>query len=286
MVYFVEKNHKYFNEHGAELSSVSKVMKKYLHNFDEDVYTPIIKAFRMYCEDTYQYAKKKHKWYEKEKILEFMIKAEPSVYEQKIKQLAESLKEKWNNMGEEASEYGTMEHSKEEEEALAKGFLINPIDGMKYRVIPRAKTESYDNSYIMDEVLKMKENVCVLEGLIADESKMICGQEDRIYLKYMGAGFFHGMNHDFKTDKILKDKSMWIKNDIERMKNELHYFNTSNLQIYTIKMSLYGVLLENTGKVKVVKNYLEHIPRDKERKFINLLYYKNYAKLILDNYTV
>src|SRR5690606_23962363 len=164
-------------------------------------------------------------------------------------------------------EYGTEKHAEEEKAAEEKGFLINPVDGMKYKVIPRASGDGYDNSYILDEVLKMKENVCMLEGMVADEEKLICGQEDRIYLKYMGAGFFHAMNHDFKTDKILKNKSMWIGRDLERMKGELNYFNTANLHVYTMKMSLYGVLLENTGKVKVVKNFLEHIPKDKEKKY-------------------
>src|SRR5690606_34650479 len=123
-------------------------------------------------------------------------------------------------------------------------------------------------------------------GMVADEEKLICGQEDRIYLKYMGAGFFHAMNHDFKTDKILKNKSMWIGRDLERMKGELNYFNTANLHVYTMKMSLYGVLLENTGKVKVVKNFLEHIPKDKEKKYINLSYYKEYATRVINNFTV
>jgi hypothetical protein len=281
MVYFYEENHKYFNEHQQELISVSGLFYPYKPDFEDDKENPLIRSFRDFNENLYQEAKKHFKWYQKEEILQYMIDKDPGLYQEKVIQRAESLKELWNLKGEVAAEYGTEKHSRKEDEAFENGYILNPIDQQKYRVIPRASGPGYDNSYIMDEVLKMKENVCVLEGLVADEKRLVCGQEDRIYLKYMGAGFFHGMNYDFKTDKVLSYKSMWIKNDVERMKKELNYFNTAKIHYYSLKASCYGVLLENTGRVKVTHNVIEHIPQDKPVSYVKLNYYKKYAEYII-----
>lgn len=284
MVYFLEENHEYFNDKQEQLTSISGLVKKYINNFEDDINIPIIKAFRVYAEVTYQFAKKKYKWWDKENILKYMIENHPDIYKEKIIPLSESFKQNWKDIGEEASEYGTMVHHDEELMAESSKYIKNPVDGMKYLVIPRANGPGYDNSYILDEVLKRRENVCMLEGLVADEKNLLGGQEDRIYLKHMGAGYFHAMNYDFKTDKKLNEKSMWIKNSHEKMKGVLNYFMTTNLHQYTVKMSCYGVLLEKTGKVKVTHSIIDHIPIKGERRYVHLPYYKNYAEYIINNH--
>lgn len=281
MVYFEDKNHKYFTEDGSELVSTSALIDKYKVKFEEDQYVTLIKAFRMYNEQLYQRAKNSGiKWYEKERILNFMVSLEPDVFEEKIKPLSLSLIQKYKDYGMERAEYGTGIHTEREIDAIQKGFRINPFDGKMYKVIGRASGDGYDNSYILPEILKMKEDVCVLECLLT--YKQYAGQEDKVFLKYMGGGNFIAMLMDYKTDKAITQKSMWIKNDVERFKNQLHYFNTGKIHTYSLKTSVYSFMIESTGKVKVASNFIEHIPENKERSFYRLNYYKEHIKLIIN----
>jgi len=278
MVYFFEKNHEYFNIYNEQYLSVSGLLKKYIEDFDSE-FSSQISAFREYDETLYTKSKEKYKWYDKE-ILNYLISLVDEETYIEIQKKALLLRDDWECYSEERSEYGTGIHSEKENIDISNGFKINPIDGLKYKVVGRKIGYKYDNAYILKDVLKMKENICLLEGLLVDHESKTCGQEDVIFLKYMGNGVFVAYNLDYKTDKEIKMKSFFVEKGNRKLKGILNPFQDCSFYIYSLKQSVYALMLEKEG-VKVLGNYLMHIPENGEPIYIQTPYYKKYAELIM-----
>lgn len=277
MVYFLEEKHEYFNMYGDKYISVSGLMHDYINDFNK-VLRSEIRAFRDYDEKLYVEAKKKYNWADPKILEEIKSFVTNDIYED-IKKDAAVLREKWENKGVTSSEYGTLKHSENEINDELNGYKINPIDGLKYKVIPRQSAINYDNSFYLDKVLSMKENICLLEGLLVDHSCMLAGQEDVIFMKYLGGSKFGAYNLDYKSDEEISYKP-FFNNGHQTMKNIMNPFFDCSYYHYAMKQSIYGIMLENYG-VKVFGNYLKHIPKDGPEKYIQTPYYKKYAELIL-----
>lgn len=278
MVYFLEEKHEYFNVYGDKYMSVSGLINEYINDFDK-VLRSEIRAFRDFDESIYTKAKEKYNW-EDPRILDEIISFVTNEKYEEIKIEALALREKWSIKGEESSGYGTNMHYINEIEDEIRGYKINPIDGLKYTVIPRQYGIGYDNSYYLDTVINMKENVCLLEGLLTDHNAMLAGQEDAIFLKYLGNNKFGAYNLDYKTDEEINYKP-FFNNGYKTMNNILNPFFDCSYYHYAIKQSIYAYMLEKNN-IRVFGNYLQHIPQSGNVKYINTPYYKKHVSLIIE----
>lgn len=278
MVYFLEEKHEYFNVYNEKYISVSGLMHEYIYEFNK-VLRSEIRAFRDKDESLYKKAREKYNWADPKILEEIKSFVSDSFYEE-IKFNASKLREQWNLKGMESSEYGTNQHSYRELEDELRGYKINPLDGIKYRVIPRQSGIGYDNSYYLNEVLNMKENICLLEGLLVDHDAKLAGQEDVIFMKYLGAKQYGAYNLDYKTDDEI-DYKPFFNNGYQTMKNIMNPFFDCSYYHYSMKQSIYAIMLEKSG-VKVFGNYLQLIPQGKTEKYIQTPYYKKHASIILE----
>ena len=278
MVYFLEEKHEYFNVYGDKYISVSGLMHEYINDFNK-VLRSEIRALRDIDESIYKRATNKYNWADPKILEEIISFVQPGLYEV-IKKDAADLRVKWEQKGMERSEYGTKQHSNKELEDELRGYKINPIDGLKYKVIPRQSGIGYDNSFYIDKVLSMKENICLLEGLLVDHDAMLAGQEDIIFMKYLGAGKFGAYNLDYKTDEEI-DFKPFFNNGYQTMKNIMNPFFDCSYYHYSMKQSIYALMLEKMG-IRVFGNYLQHIPENRPEKYIQTPYYKKYAEIILE----
>lgn len=278
MVYFFEKNHEYLNHDNVKYISVSGLIGEYEHEF-EDEFNSIRSAFRKHNEDVYIKAKEKFH-YSDPKIIQCMADiVGPTTYLQ-ILENSIQIRKDWKLYGIDRSEYGTNEHSINEMEDTIRGYKINPLDGLKYKVIPRAFGGDYDNSYYIPEVIKMKENVVMLECLVTCDEALLAGQEDISFFKYLGAGQFGIINMDYKTDEEMEYKSFFNRG-YTMMKKEMNFFMDSKFYRYALKQSMYALMQERIG-CKIFGNFLKHIPENREPKYIKTEYYRSHAKKVLE----
>lgn len=278
MVYFLDEKHEYFNIYQEKYISVSGLMHNYINDFDK-VLRSEIRAFRDKDESLYQRAIEKYNWADPKILKEIISFVSPEFYEE-IKLNAGLLRDQWTIKGVESSGYGTQQHSNREIEDEIRGYKINPIDGLKYHVIPRQSGIGYDNSFYLDKVLSMKKNVCLLEGLLVDHDAKLAGQEDIIFLKYIGLNKFGAFNLDYKTDEEL-DYKPFFNNGYQTMKNIMNPFLDCSYYHYSLKQSIYALMLEKMG-VRVFGNYLQLIPKNGPEKYVQTPYYKRHANLILE----
>ncbi len=278
MVYFYDKNHQYIRDDGIEYTSVSRLVDPYKEKFD-DVFCSIRRAFRNYDESLYTKAKEKYHYNDPLIINELQGYVNDDLLKE-ILHNAFSLRIEWKEKGITSSDEGTEMHYYKERIDELNGYKINPLDGRKYKVIPRPRSDEYDNMDIMDEILKMKEDVCILEAMIVDHDSLIGGQEDVVFLKYMGAGHFIGTQMDYKTDEEINMKSFFSKG-FKKMKYPLGYFMDCNFNHYAIKMSLYAVMLEKK-KIKIVKNVLEHVQDIENSNYFYPMIYRSHAKKLIE----
>lgn len=280
MVYFYEKNHKYIRDDGQIYTSVSAVVDPYKEKFD-DVFSSIRRAFRNHDEKIYVKAKEKYHYSDPLIINEMQNSVDDETLK-KILHNANLLRIEWKEKGITSSGEGTEMHYYKEMTDELNGYKINPVDGRKYKVVPRPHSDDYDNMDILDDVLKMKEDICILEAMITDHNSLMCGQEDVVFLKYMGAGSFIGIQLDYKTDEEIEMKSFFNRG-FKKMKYPLGYFMDCNFYHYAIKMSLYAVMLEKKN-IKIVKNILEHVQDIENSNYFYPMIYRSHANKLIEKH--
>ena len=126
----------------------------------------------------------------------------------------------------------------------------------------------------------MRENVCMLECLVADNESKSAGQEDVSFFKYLGAGQFGIFNKDYKTDKRIDYKSFFNRGYL-MLKDEMNYFMDCSFYIYSLKQSMYSIMQEKLG-CKILGNCLLHVPENGKHKYIKTLYYRKHAMKVLE----
>lgn len=278
MVYFFDKNHSYFNLWGEKYESVSGLIDVFEEDFD-DQFISVRSAFRKTDESIYKRACK-FVYYGDPQILDVMRGMVSDEQYGDILVLAEKLKNGWDDYSTVRKQYGTYKHSVFEEEDMIRGYKINPFDGLRYKVIPRQGSDTYDNSFYIPEVLKMRENVCMLECLVVDDESKSAGQEDVSFFKYLGANQFGVFNMDYKTDKRIDYKSFFNRG-YTMLKDEMNYFMDCNFYIYSLKQSMYSIMQEKLG-CKILNNCIIHVPEEGDYKYIKTLYYRKHAMKVLE----
>lgn len=278
MVFFYDKNHSYFNLWGEKYESVSGLIDSFEEDFNDD-FIALRCAFRVTNELLYTKAKN-FVHYGDPSIIDVMKSYVSEEEYNDILVLSEDLKAGWNDYNKERREYGTGIHSSFEEEDTVRGYKINPFDGLKYKVIPRQGSDTYDNSFYIPEVLKMRENVCMLECLVADDESKSAGQEDVSFFKYLGAREFGIFNKDYKTDKRIDYKSFFNRG-YTMLKDEMNYFMDCSFYIYSLKQSMYSIMQEKLG-CKILGNCILHVPEGGKQKYIKTLYYRKHALKVLE----
>ena len=282
MVYFFDKKHEYKRHDGLPYESVSRVVDPYKEKFNSD-FCSKRRIFKVKHNIIYNNAKKIINYGDPAIIDEMAKHVSPETLSE-IYDEAAALAIEWNLKGISSAEDGTKMHYYKEVEDMNNGYKINILDGLKYKVVPRPHTIDYDNMDILDEVLKMKENVCILEGLITDHNHFIAGQEDVIFLKYMGAGHYIGVNLDYKTDEEIEMQSFFNKG-FKKMKNPLGSLMDCNYYYYAVKMSIYTVMLE-TRNIKIKKNIIEHVQDIENSTYLYTPIYREHSKLIIKNHSL
>ena len=278
MVYFYDKNHSYFNLWDEKYESVSGLIEPFKEDFDDE-FISLRMAYRLFNEDLYKKATSIVNFGDP-KILDILRSYISDIEYEKVLQKSIELNIGWKEYCDERKEYGTGIHSEFENEDTIRGYKINPFDGLKYKVIPRQGSDIYDNSFFIPEVLKMRENVCMLECLVADNESKSAGQEDVSFFKYLGAGQFGIFNKDYKTDKRIDYKSFFNRGYL-MLKDEMNYFMDCSFYIYSLKQSMYSIMQEKLG-CKILGNCLLHVPENGKHKYIKTLYYRKHAMKVLE----
>lgn len=285
-VYFQDTNHSYFDKNGS-YQSISHLMEKFIEKFDGE-FSSMRSAFRRFDEKIYVKAKKILKkrgilkYWEGQELLDVMTAMVSPDQLAKIKIDAVNFKDQWKEEGEVSSEYGTQTHFDYEAWTSAANTILDPIYKMNFKVIPRPFGKKYDNKFILDQVIKRKENLYLPEALIINPQFRIAGQIDKLFLIWTGAGYI-AIVGDYKTDKkIDTDAFFTYKTGYDRLKYPFNYFLDSRHNYYAVKMSFYIFMLERLG-IKTVRQYLYHVPKGGTPKFIHLNINLNHINYALAN---
>ncbi len=110
--------------------------------------------------------------------------------------------------------------------------------------------------------------------LWSDEHK-VAGKSDVVLIPKAGRVRIK----DYKTNKKLSDEAF----DNQTMLGPLSHVPYTKIHCYTLQLSIYGYMMEQWG-FKVEDLEIIHITDEYEPKSINLFYYRDEAKAILDHY--
>lgn len=176
----------------------------------------------------------------------------------------EELLQKWEEKRIFSTEVGTLAH-KIEEDKLNEDFTHeNEI----FNIVNCPSTEEFKLSL---DITALEDNTVYPELMLYDLEHMICGQSDKVIIKNKFIDIW-----DYKTDKELEYVgyySQWA--GVKKLLAPVNHLDECNVNIYSLKMSLYMYMLwkANKGKLKPGKIILEHIHllRDPERDNIPVL---------------
>lgn len=294
-LYFRDSDHCYFDEDGKIYESVSGVSKKIFKKFRSE-FSLYRSAYREFDEQLYVNAKK---------ILRDKVKKNPGLYPSKsywnfdeilplmrenisdtdfieIEKIVDRLKLEWKEKGDSSTEYGTKEHSMYESKAISDGYVINRYNGLRHRVIARETGDGYDNKYILQDVLKYKENIYLPEAIVGSFELGIWGQIDKFWLRW------NGMHHvatigDYKSDEQMDMRGFGNGMNLpyETMPYPFNNFQDCNFHKYTVKMNIYSYLSELCG-VRSERLYIQRIPKDQEVSYISLPNYRSHIIDLID----
>lgn len=277
--YFLEKNHEYF-DHIGKLQSASGVMSELHDKFNEieiSYYSSCKELFPNAVKET-----KKHVMWHDPNFVEVCTFGMSADQINLLHEHAERMRQSWIK----DADYGTNIHLKEENLAIERGYEM--LDGIRYKTVVKKKITNVDNYYILNYILdKYQENIYIPEAMVYDSYYRIAGQIDKLYLQYLGPGRWVWHNGDYKTDKkmnfssIYKEKVLGGKRYPQLFYPPLNSFQDSNYWYYSLKMSIYGLLLSDLGIIPG-KTFLIHIPKRGVHNIIPLNYYPEHAQLILD----
>lgn len=218
---FVESTHRYMDEAGKDLISVSKFMDKFKEKVDWNAVAKRV-AVKQTKEGT------------------------PTTVWDVLK--------KWENKRDQSATIGTLFHS------ISEADLIGKKDPKFYDKICRVEytekiSESSDKYSI--PINEIKNNTVYPELMIYDTEHMICGQSDKVIVVNNKINIWDYKTDAEISFKGYSNKWMSPK----KLLAPLSHLDDCNGNIYSIKMSLYMYLLwkANKGKLKPGDIIIEHV---------------------------
>lgn len=170
--------------------------------------------------------------------------------------LCEETQEEWKTKGKRIADLGTIEHSREESEAIALGYSINPANGLEYPTRLHGKKENGDNETIVERLSDLEpgfysELLLFFEFPFPIFSKtmdcLICGiagQSDKVY-KDIDASYVG----DYKfTEDPLSDFAIKYKNfGVEHHTGPWADVPITKISGYNQQLNIYGWILDEHG---------------------------------------
>lgn len=188
-----------------------------------------------------------------------------------FKRLCLEVRAEWDEKGNRIAGLGTIEHAREEQEAIELGYSINPANGKPYKTILHGKKENGDNETVVEKLCDL-ETGFYPEALLSFEfpypifSKTmnceicgIAGQTDKLYkdeYAYLG---------DYKfTEDPLTNFGITYKNfGQERHTGPWSDRIITKISGYEQQLNIYGWMLDEGGVPPVdlrIHNHGRDIP--------------------------
>lgn len=257
---FQNSDHSYFDNQQIEYKSVSKIFKSLEPEFDAQAI-----AERKILKDLFpkDYAKYKRMYgWESPLVQEYLKKLiDPLELEEKVLVLTDS----WQKYADIRKNLGTSLHKQEELKDIANGFKWNKFDGRRYQVVNPPKT--HDNESLHDDLSQLEPGYYP-ELLIFCESHKIAGQADGVFIDFDKSVVIR----DLKTDEVIQAVPDFYhpKKGYEKYRSPINHLNRCNMNMYSIKMSFYGWMLEQFG-LKVKGMYIDNLKMDTDNIPMNVL---------------
>lgn len=242
MIVFTDKTHQYFDESTKkEYTSVSKIVSKYKNKFDKEFHSRR-SAISILIPEIYSKYKKEHGWDNPNIVTDLAKYVDPL----ELGLLANCFKQQWLEKNKQSTDKGTLIHSLLENNSYKFGGRFNPRLGVKQPIITTEK--EYDNQSITENLRDLKDGYYA-ELLVFSNKYKIAGQIDGCFVSTGKAGARHIDIIDYKTDKEILKKPKFFnkKTGYPKMLGCLSHLYDCNYSIYSIKMSMYGYLLEAAG---------------------------------------
>lgn len=239
-IIFNDAVHSYSDLNGTPYKSVSSIFKNFKVGFDSEfIATRKILVGRYKSE--YNSLRKLHEWDSPIIVEELKKLIDPEILEKEVSELIQS----WEGKGQAARERGTKIHLTVEHASIDRGYAYSIFDGGITDVISPAKT--YDNETIKDNLYELEDGFYP-ELLIYNEKHKIAGQSDGVYIKTIGDKRIVNIS-DYKTDAAIAHiPDFWHpKKGYEKLLGPVNHLSACNINEYSLKMSMYGWMLEQFG---------------------------------------
>jgi hypothetical protein len=254
-----------YTRNGSRYLSVTQLINRYCPPFDteywslykaiKDVLTMVNRfdEYKAYCKGWKNCVSKfKEKGF-KDKNLEYKVIQRQNYYIQLWSENTRLACERGSSIHD--SLEGAINHARE---VLFDRTPLRVYEGEKNRQIPPlGQTGIYTEMYLW-----------------SDEHK-VAGKSDVVLIPKYGRVRIK----DYKTNKKLSDEAF----DNQTFLGPLSHIPYTKIHTYTLQLSIYGYMMERWG-FRVEDLEIIHITDDAEPKSINLYYYKDEAKALLDHY--
>lgn len=259
-VFFIDEGHQYLDSIGS-LESVSRFTEKFVPKFDTMLNSNRM-CFKVAFPEMYEKAKAKYNW-RNPKILKELKSMATKSENMFIEEASMNLRNIWALKGYHKSNYGTDNHDNFEIFDSGQTHCINPLDGQSYEIVKRPRGSFFDNMYIIEEAMKLRKNIVILEAIVVDKKNRRAGQIDKLFLYWTGYNYVAYIL-DYKTDDKIEKVSFMSG---LTFKEPFNYLQDTRYNYYVLKMNTYALYLSYLG-VQTQKMYLYHVPSDGKYKYI------------------
>lgn len=237
MIYFQDKDHKYFSEVGEKYTSVSDLYSRYKPPYERDFWLDhgILKEMI----PNFKELKKKFSS-EKEAVRllkEDILRTNPEEFEKRREKLAAT----WTRDNANAIRTGNLYHKDSEKMAYIRKAMVNPFTGVASKVVELPRHEKYDN-YSVKKSLYDLEDGFYPELLLWNDDYRIAGQSDKVFITTIKDTRYVDVD-DYKTNKKISTKGFRG----QKMLPPLSHLDDCHLIHYSLAISLYAWMLERAG---------------------------------------
>lgn len=261
-IIFNDKLHTYSTIDGVPYKSVSSVFKNFKEAFDAEAIAKKKVLIDLFPKE-YKTAKSKYGW----ESIEVINELERLIDKKELSERVKALKKEWADKGERSRNRGTDIHKELENREIDNGYTYSVFNGKLFKVYQNES--EYDNQSIKDNLFEL-EDAYYPELLIFNDEHRVAGQSDGVFIHTVGDTRYVDIK-DFKTDatlNILPDFKH-PKNGYKKFFPPIDHINDCNLNEYSLKMSMYGYMLEEFG-FKVRSLLIQKVELSDKFEILNL----------------